>query len=96
MTIEKHCYVKPGDIEAVQFKCATCGGSTSVPVGRLHDGDLHAFLVSICRHCRTGSGFVINGTDLENLLRFTTLLAGINQTLKGKNLQLSFQVKCPE
>jgi hypothetical protein len=95
MTIEKTCFIHPKDITAVQFKCTHCEATTSVPVARLEAGDLKTFLTSECHYCRTASGFA-NGSELEYLLTFTTILEGLTRILKDKNLQFSFQMKCPE
>jgi hypothetical protein len=96
MTFEKTCFVSPEDIEAVQFKCAHCGSSISVPINKLQTGDLGIVATANCHYCRTAPGFVMGGSDLEHLLTFTTILSGLTQILKGKNLKLGFQVKCPE
>ncbi len=96
MTFEKVCFVKPEDIEAVQFKCATCGGATTIPVKQLVNGDLQIFLTQPCRHCRTASGFTINSSELNHVLTFTVLLSGLTNLLQGRNLDLSFKVKCPQ
>jgi len=95
MTIEKVCFIHPEDIEAVQFKCTDCGGTTSVPIAKLQASDLEIFITSACHHCRKPSGFA-NGSELEYLLKFTTILEGLTRILKDKNLQFSFQIKCPE
>jgi hypothetical protein len=96
MTIEKSCFIHPEDIEAVQFKCTHCGGATTIPIKQLINGDLRIFLMQPCRHCRTESGFAINSSELEHLLTLTTILGGLPALFKGRNLQFSFQVKCPE
>ena len=95
MTIEKVCFIHPEDIEAVQFKCTHCGGTTTVPIAQLKSGALKMFVTSVCQHCQTASGFA-NGSELEYLLQFTTIMEALTRILKGKNLQLSFEVKCPE
>jgi hypothetical protein len=96
MTFEKTCFVSPEDIEAVQFKCTPCGSSISIPINKLLTGDLGIVATANCHYCRTPPSFVMGGSDLERLLTFTTILSELTQILKGKNLKLSFQVKCPE
>jgi hypothetical protein len=95
MTIEKVCLFKPGDIDAVQLKCAHCGSATSIPVAKLVGSNIGVTISMDCPQCRTASGFGI-GNELESMVNFATVLGRLTDILQGKNIQLAFQVKCPE
>ncbi len=96
MTIEKMCFIAPEDIESVQFKCAKCSGSITVPVSKLGTGDIGLVITRVCPHCRTESGFTHGASDLDHFMNFALVLGRLTEIFKGKNVQFSFQVKCPE
>jgi hypothetical protein len=96
MTIEKKVFVSPQDIVAVKFACAKCHGAVILPIEKIPDGDIGILVTRNCPHCRTPSGLNQGTTEMEHVITFNLLLARLVDHLKGKNLELSFEVECPE
>jgi hypothetical protein len=96
MTVEKKVFVSPQDITAVKFACAKCHSAVILPIEKIPDGDIGILIARTCPHCRTVSGFNAGMKSLENLIAFNLLLAQLVESLQGGNLELSFEVDCPE
>ncbi len=95
MMVVKICLVNPAEIESLHLKCGKCGGATSIPSGKIEREDIVEALTKSCPHCKSSSGFIKN-TELEHLANFLEELPALRDALKGKTLEVSFQVKCPE
>jgi hypothetical protein len=96
MTLEKKFFISPEDIVAVRFTCANCHSAVILPVGKIPNGDIGILVTRNCPHCRTPSGLNQGTRDMENVITFGLLLAGLVDNLKGKKLELSFEIECPE
>jgi hypothetical protein len=93
MTVEKTCFVDPGDILALRIQCK-CGAAGIVPTARA--GTIGPVLEGKCMYCGRDSGLVKDSTALEDIVRFGTMLGRLAANLKGSNIELSLQMKCPE
>jgi hypothetical protein len=67
-----------------------------LPIEKIADGDIGILIARTCPHCRTVSGFNAGMKSLENLIAFNLLLAQLVESLKGGNLELSFEVGFPD
>jgi len=95
VTFEKKCFIAPEDIAAVRFTCTGCRTAVVVPIGKV-DANIGLLFIGKCRHCPTESNFVPAGAETETLIEFNRLLAGLATALKGRNIEYSLQVECPE
>ena len=96
MTVEKKVFISPQDITAVKFACAECHSAVILPIKKIPNGDIGILVTRNCPHCRTPSGLNQGTKDMEHVITFNLLLAGLVDNLTGKNLELSFEVECPE
>jgi len=95
VTFEKKCFIAPEDIVAVRFTCTECHTAVVVPIEKV-DSDVGMLIARKCPQCPTESDFRIGTAETEALIQFNKLLAGLPTTLKGRNIEYSLQVDCPE
>jgi|GEM_PF-7027970 len=96
MTLEKKFFISPEDIAAIKFTCAECRSAVILPVEKIPNGDIGILVTRNCPHCRTPSGLNQGTKDMEDVISFNLLLARLADSLKGKKLELSFEIECPE
>jgi len=93
MTVEKSCFVYPGDIIALRIQCK-CGAAGIVPTAKA--GTIGPVLAGSCMYCRRESGLIQGSTVMEEIVQFGAMLEKLAANLKGSNIDLSLQMKCPE
>ena len=96
MTLEKKFCITPTDFIAVKFTCTECHSAVTVPVEQITKGDIGILVTRTCPHCRTSSGLNQGTKDMEDVISFNLLLARLTDCLKGKKLELSFEIDCPK
>jgi hypothetical protein len=97
MMFEKKCLVEPSDIVAVHFECRQCGAAIVVPIaaGGLTE-QANRLAASSCQFCHTPWEFTPNSNEHKLLRDFASALEQIAAQLKGRNLKLNLEIKCPE
>jgi hypothetical protein len=95
VTFEKTCFIAPEDIVAVRFTCKECHTAVVMPIGKV-DANIGLLFIGKCRHCHAESNFFPAVSETETLIEFNRLLAGLATALKGRNIEYSLQVECPE
>jgi homoaconitase/3-isopropylmalate dehydratase large subunit len=96
MTFEKKCLVESADILAVHYECGECHATIVVPIHKGSPQQVMMLAMSKCAYCQTAFGFGVGTSDMERLCAFSEQLQRLNEIMKGKNLKLKLEIKCPE
>ena len=93
MTIEKMCFVKPEDIQAVRITCGECGTASLTPLNQF--SSIAAVLSRHCSGCGTETGLRQGTKEWQELVLFTELLGKLSANLKGRAITYSLRIECP-
>ena len=96
MTFEKKCLVEPSDIIAVQFECAQCHGSTTVPIASGVSEHAKRLVMDVCKLCQTPWGLLPNSAEHRALCDFAYAIEGIAKQMEGRNVRLKLEIACPD
>lgn len=96
MTVEKKCFIRPEDIVSVQFQCAKCKASTTIPVGKLSQHSIKSVITQSCLHCGEMSGFMEGTQETTAIINFNFLLGMLSGVLKNRGIDYSLQTECSE
>jgi DNA-directed RNA polymerase subunit RPC12/RpoP len=98
MKFEHRCLVELSDILAIQYECARCHAATIVPVENIPTPQqlLMKYVEKTCPYCQTEWGMDRNTSEFEKFTQFNSLLREIAEKMKGRNLTLRLEIKCPE
>ena len=84
----------PEDILAIRITCVQCQTAMMIPIKELTGANVA--LTRHCPCCHTASGFNAGTQELNNLLHFTVLLAGLQEMVKGRGITYSLEIVCAE
>jgi hypothetical protein len=96
MGYEKKRFIKLEDILSVQFKCANCKATSTVPIERLANADIEATLTRVCPFCKTPSGLNPGMPALDDLIKFNNLFGRVSSALRGSKLEYSLEIETDE
>jgi hypothetical protein len=96
MSYETKRFIKLEEILSVQFKCANCKATSTVPIERLANADIEATLTRVCPFCHTPSGLTAGMPALDDLIKFNNLFGRVSSALRGSKLEYSLEIESDE
>ncbi len=96
MTFEKRCLVEAEDIIGIQYECGKCRATLALPLDKINPDQAATIAMMPCSYCNTATGITQNTQEMRSFVAFNDALKTIAATMKGRNLKLRLEIKCPE